>query len=624
LRDVLLMGFFHYHRRVLDAWVNVHAPAVRENFGQLNTVKDRAAYVPMPLMLYDGVNEQELFEPHVEDFREFFQQSATVLLIRGEAGVGKTSLACQLAASALHSDPQLRLCSHPILPVLLEDDLVTSPGQDANTILIDAVSAALSNLVNTSQPLSADLVGQLLRQRRILLVVDHLSGMGEETRTLIKPQRDGFPAKLLIITSSLSEQFQFGANVQYIVPQCLVSTHMATFVDAYLMLKQSRHRLNDAMFFDLCQRLASLAGERDLSILFARMFIDQALSSAPAGEVVSKATPRNMPELIEGHVHGLYRAVSSDIHIPPPVEILENAAKQVAWACVKETLRSRCIHISTVQSLLADRMDDLQWLIDMGLIVRGGSDNAWLRFSLTPVAEYLAGLYLVEQYSENETLWRRFLSHAQAVAGAPQSTKTFLLAVHDCCVVMSTKTGVPEFVLLELSKAADLGSDVIESEQFEQRLRRLMRKLLAPQAPDRRGAAVALGSMGPEAKTAVFALSQALLDDTDPIVRQTAVWALGRIRSKAAILVLAQILLKATDVAIRRTAAETLGRIRSEVAIAVLTQVQLNDPNPTIRQAASEALGNQETVPETSPSTRQAVSQHPIPTALEISDKALL
>lgn len=620
LRYVLLIGFFHYHRRVLDAWIKAHVHGVRENFGRLETVKARAAYVPMPLMLYDGVSEQELFDPHVEDFREFFLSPATVLLIQGEEGVGKTSLACQLAVSALHPDPQMRLCSHLILPVLLEDDVARAPGQDVNMALSDAVRHALAKLLNASRRLSADLVSQLLRQRRILLIVDHLSEMDAATRDVIKPQRDGFPARLVIVTSSLVEQL--GDNMQHIVPQRLASTHLAGFVDAYLILKQVRHRLDDATYFDLCHRLASLAGKRDLSVLLARMFIDQALAAAPSSDVVSKVTPRNMPELIQGHLNRLYRSAAADT--PPSAEVLEDTAKQVAWECVKETMRSTRIHVSAIQSLLADRIDDLQWLIDLGLLVRGGADHAWVRFALASIADYLAGFYLVEQYGESETLWREFLTRAQAVAAAPQSMKTFLLALHDCCAIMGPKAGVPDFVLLELSKCANLDSDIIASEQFEQRLRHLMRKLIAPQVADRRGAAVALGGMGADAKTAVFALSQALLDDTDPIVRQTAVWALGRIRSKAAILVLAQILLKATDVAIRQTAAETLGRIRSETSISVLTRIRLNDPNPMMRQTAAEVLSKMETASEAVSSVLNTTSQPHMSTSLAISDKALL
>lgn len=82
-------------------------------------------------------------------------------------------------------------------------------------------------------------------------------------------------------------------------------------------------------------------------------------------------------------------------------------------------MRSSRIDISTVQSLLADRIDDLQWLIDLGLVRRGGPNKTWVQFTLAPVAEYLAGFYLVEQYGESETLWRGFLTHSQTIAGAP-------------------------------------------------------------------------------------------------------------------------------------------------------------------------------------------------------------
>ncbi|MCZ6875982.1 MAG: HEAT repeat domain-containing protein [bacterium] len=620
LRYVFLVGFFHYPRRVLDAWVKAHVDTVQENFVRLETVKERLAYVPMPLMLHDGASAQDLFDPHVEDFREFFLEPAAVLLIQGEEGVGKTSLACQLAASALHPDSQVRLCPHLMLPVLLEEDLTIS-GQDTNTVLIDAVRGVLVGLMNVSYDLSADLVGHLLRQRRILLIVDNLSGMGQETRDVIKPQRAGFLAKALIVTSRVVEQL--GVNMQHVVPQRLASTHLAGFVDAYLMLKQIRHKLNDARYFDLCRRLANLADERDITVLLARMFIDQAVSSK-SGDVLSKATPRNIPELMRGHLHWLNCSASGAT--TPLDTSLEDAAKQIAWECVKDTLCPGGAHISAIQTLLADRFGALQRLLDLGLVVCSGPAKAWIRFALDPLAEYLAGLYLVEQYGESETLWHGFLARAQVIPGAPQTIKAFLLAVRDCCAATGADAGVPDFVLVELSKGADLDSEVIENTQLEQRIRRLIIKLRAPKAADRRGAVVALGSIGLKAKAAVFVLSQALLDDTDPIVRQSAVWALGRIRTEAAVAVLGQMLLKATDLTIRQTAAETLGRIRTEAAISLLSQVRLNDTNPTVRQAAAEALGKTEPEPEPemAPPVLDVIPQSPMATTPEISDKVLL
>ncbi|MEE8303130.1 MAG: HEAT repeat domain-containing protein, partial [Candidatus Tectomicrobia bacterium] len=581
----------------------------REVFGQMDTVKERVAYVPMPLILHDGVDEQDLLEPHVEDFREIFQKQTAILLIQGEEGVGKTSLACQLAASAFHPDPQMRLRPHLMLPVLIEDDGLFPSGLDVNTVFIEGVRDALADLINVSHDLSADLIGHLLRQRRLLLIVDHLSEMGQETRDVMNPRRASFPAKALIVTSRFVEPL--GVDTQRIIPQRLASTYLAGFVDAYLMLKQTRHKLNDETYFDLCRRLAALVGDRDITALLARMFIDQALSGK-SGDVVSKATPRDIPELMRGYFHWLNRPASGET--ASANFILEDTAKQIAWACIRETFRPGRTHISTVQTLLVDRIEDLQRLIDLGMVVCSGPAKAWLRFTLDPLAEYLAGLYLVEQYGASETLWRRFLTRAHDIPGAPQAIKEFLLAVRDCCSAKGAEAGVPDFVLVELAKCAELDSEVIESTQLEQRIRRLIIKLTAPKAADRRGAAVALGSIGPKAKAAVFALSQALLNDTDPIVRQTAVWALGRIRTAAAISVLGQILLKATDFVVRKTAAEALGRIRTEAAVSVLGQARLNDTDPVVRQAAAEALGS--TGPETEDQVPvlEASRQAPVPT----------
>ncbi|WP_293322015.1 hypothetical protein [Microcoleus sp. PH2017_12_PCY_D_A] len=54
-----------------------------------------------------------------------------------------------------------------------------------------------------------------------------------------------------------------------------------------------------------------------------------------------------------------------------------------------------------------------------------------IRFVLDPVAEYLAGLHLVDIYGEDESKWRDFLIDAD-FQNSPEAIKGFMLAVRDC------------------------------------------------------------------------------------------------------------------------------------------------------------------------------------------------
>ena len=97
IRAALFVGFVHYHPRVLDAWVAAHIKSVREEFQQKDTVRDRHVYIPVPVVL-DGETLPQLT---AKDLQAKFKKQRGCLLIWGEGGAGKTSLACQIAKWAL-------------------------------------------------------------------------------------------------------------------------------------------------------------------------------------------------------------------------------------------------------------------------------------------------------------------------------------------------------------------------------------------------------------------------------------------------------------------------------------------------------------------------------------------
>src|SRR5262249_4538432 len=85
LRYILLVAFFNYRGRILDAWVAQYIDRVAENFFQKkDTVKERANYVPLPVE-FDGKVEPELT---VARLRPLFRGQQVRVLIWGEGGAG--------------------------------------------------------------------------------------------------------------------------------------------------------------------------------------------------------------------------------------------------------------------------------------------------------------------------------------------------------------------------------------------------------------------------------------------------------------------------------------------------------------------------------------------------------
>ncbi|MBD2028251.1 NACHT domain-containing protein, partial [Leptolyngbya sp. FACHB-711] len=125
-------------------------------------------------------------------------------LIQGEEGVGKTSLACQIALWALASKATDRPCKHQMLPVILEGDLDLKTA-GSKTPIFEAIRGQLQNLADESDPISEALLEQLLRKNRILVIVDGLSERSEETRKQVNPELPDFLINALLVTSRSSE-----------------------------------------------------------------------------------------------------------------------------------------------------------------------------------------------------------------------------------------------------------------------------------------------------------------------------------------------------------------------------------------------------------------------------------
>jgi hypothetical protein len=201
LRGLVLLRLFQYHRRVLDAWVVRCLPLFRRRYQEKDMVRDRRSHVPAPLVL-DG---QDVAAPTPAQLGAVFARGRGCLVIWGEGGAGKTSLACQLGHWAMADTPAERLCRHRMLPVLLAQELAhTSAGSPA-AALVEAVRGQLQAYCDDMAPPSAELVEHLLRRRRILVIVDCLSELGPDAREAIRPGRADFPAYALVVTSREAE-----------------------------------------------------------------------------------------------------------------------------------------------------------------------------------------------------------------------------------------------------------------------------------------------------------------------------------------------------------------------------------------------------------------------------------
>jgi len=509
---VLLL--LRYHPRVLDAWVARHLPAARKTFVARKTVQDRAIHLPVPVEL----NRSTIADLRGADLRSSFRQPSCLLLICGEGGAGKTSLACQIARWAASDDAEQRLCDHRLLPVLIEIDL-----SDAKP-LSEAIREQLLPSAG-GQPISDALLKALLRQRRLLLIIDHFSEMGTSSRQHIQTDLLHWPANALILTSRLEDELPNRSKI-LLQPQRIEGGRLFDFFSAYLRQQDCRDAFVDGDLFQACYHLAGMNLERQITVLLAKLYIEQ-LIDAQLGRV--GAVPDTIPDLMRSYLNRLNASV--DAACQQPNLTVQRWARAVAWACLEPTYRPAVARRDPALALLKTENptdlapeDCLVYLEQRLRVVQTLEPGDKLRLTLDPLAEYLAGLYLVDRCgdaanSESETLWRDFLESVENKKADPATLRGFLLAVRDCC--QSQQSPVPDFVPDALAALAGLDPAELARIHQQQRIRRLSDTLMLPDATDRAYAVAELSKVSGEARAAVPALTRLLHKrDEDLTIRQ--------------------------------------------------------------------------------------------------------
>jgi HEAT repeat protein len=415
--------FFKYHPRVLDAWVAAHIQATRDEFQKRETVRDRKILVPIPVIL----DNNTIATLKGKDLQPTFAQKRGCLLIWEEGGAGKTSLACLIGKWAMSDTPEERICNHRMLPVLIESELNMKVAEGKQPF-IEAIRGQLQDLTDTAEPISEELLEQLLKQRRILVIVDHFSEMSEQTQTAIRPEMPDFPVNALLVTSRLEEPLGLVTKTA-IKPLRIAGNRLSSFMESYLSQRQKRDLFSDTEFFNACIQLSTIAGDRNITVLLAKLYADQIIAKKEG--TTDGNLPDNIAELMLHYLNQLNRSVTGDKFSDFTVH---KDAKIIAWECLKLTYRPAAANRQNAIDALGEQNAEsrLKYLEDkLKIIQTKGVAHDQIHFALDPVAEYLAALHLLDINGKDESKWQEFLQVADS-QNSPEAIKGFLLAVKDC------------------------------------------------------------------------------------------------------------------------------------------------------------------------------------------------
>lgn len=580
-----------YHPHVLDAWVEQYWQQVEQRFLELPTVQDRQIHITLPVRL-DQIFINELSGSNL---KQTFQKRPSVLLLTGEGGSGKTSLACQIARWGLHQ----QLASHRLLPVMIETEL------DDKKTLTEVIRGQLNALINETDEIPPELLAKLLQHQRILVIVDHLSEMSETTRQQIKPELPTFLAKALMVTSRLEESLG-GVSKTILKPLRIEADRLLGFMQAYVRWKLNKQ---DDPFIDdeyaaACDRLRRMVGQRNITVLLARLYAEQMIEQQQgAGEML----PASVPELMLSYLNQLNRTIEPG-NQRDRLQV-QREAQVIAWECLKQTYRPAAAQREAVIQALREihstedpKAQDaacsvsLEYLEKRLRVVQTLEPGDKLRIVLDPLAEYLAAICLVDRgrTEENpEAFWQRFLDSIDPILqqsnDPPAAIQGFLLAVRDCCLVKQKEAQIPTGVSEELARRAGLDPEELRRDEEKRRIRLLISELSAPELEFRIEAAEKLGKRGTAAREAARNLIGMMENRNQEIeARQAAAQTLGNLGIGAEELL--NLLTDFTEeLGVRRSAAEALGRMKAGKP-ELIEILESNDQPLPVRQGAARAL----------------------------------
>jgi formylglycine-generating enzyme required for sulfatase activity len=577
-----------YRDQVLDAWVNEHRSRIQKRFSALATVEQRRHHLSLPVKVGQKL-EAELMP---ERLRELGGVGGLVL-ISGEGGVGKTSLAVQIASWALAG----QLSNRPVVPVLVEADL---QGEES---LLSRVRSTLVGLTEHQEPEGAalaptlPLVRALLERRRLLVILDHFSELGDESRRRLLPSADDFPSAWAIVTSRREEKFG-GKVVLHLRPQRLKADRLWSFFYAYL------EKVREAEVEDwdneslaravshLEQITAGLVDElRGITVLLAKLYIDVVLFErrGAGGGVLPTSVPalmltyvrqindtipdaeRQPPELVVRALQHLAQASEEKFR---PYKVLRNLAlRAVARACAEQEGREA----EKESSLPRGGVELLRYLVDRLQLVERFPDGEGLHLVFDPLADYLAALGWLRQLDRGgDGAWDLFLEDTLPARGSEgaASAQGFLRALYDCAVNAANPAvlglEVPQAVVAQLAERAAIDPERIAREQEQRRLRRLIDDLAEPDLAVRLQAIEELCRRRSRDGKVIEAMGRVLCSERqDLVVREAAAIALAVAGGTDAARVLAEAVKTPLSggedligaVSLRRTVLEGLGLV---------------------------------------------------------------
>jgi formylglycine-generating enzyme required for sulfatase activity len=555
-------------------------------------VQARQVHVPLDVCLTlagAAVTEgPRLLKP--EDLEPLLDGAGShVLLLSGDGGAGKTSLAFAIARWWLEGKPG----DVVRLPVLIE----TALGSQES--VADRVRSWLRNQLAGApeDELAPELIDALLAAKRLIPIVDHLSELTPAAREQLLA---ALPAGLVMVTSRSDDDGFRERPLSRIVPQRIAVERLQAFFLDYLRRKGQGEALSDDDLMPAQAQLKRIVGDKPITVLLAQMFIDDVIDKREEGLLAG-----SVPELMLSYVRRL--------DTPADPALRRRAGLVISEALVQRSLRKvalashrqgpggqplfQPLEFSDAlarSALMAEEPAGLGlsreqaeallgYLIELRLLLQPGAAVGRLRFPLDPLADHLAAAEQFERLeeqalSEGSGVWEAFLAALEPRPEAERERmRGFLLALRDGAMAAQGRRALamPQEVP---DRLAALGFLDPEGERYRlalQRARKWMWELGVPVASERRDA---IGKLAAMAAAPEDAERRAARDVASRRLARVLTEELSDLQGERRVE--------------QKEAAVVLGLIGTETGIEALERLASDGSQPPeLRRAALESLG---------------------------------
>jgi formylglycine-generating enzyme required for sulfatase activity len=586
-----------YTPQEIQTWVERHHPKLERAFLGLPSVQARQVHVPLDVCLTPAgaaaTEGPRLLTP--EDLAPLLEEGGDhVLLLSGDGGAGKTSLAFAIARWWLEGEPG----GVVRLPVLIETAL--TPGETVVERVRAWLRGQLAGMAGASATdLPPELVDALLAAKRLVPIIDHLSELAPAAREQLLT---ALPPGLVVVTSRSDDDGFRERPLSRIEPQRISVERLQAFFLDYLRRKGQGEALSDDDLMPAQAQLKRIVGDKPITVLLAQMFIDDVIAHREEGLLAG-----SVPELMLSYVRRLDTPADSALRRRAGLEIsakvVQRALRVVALAShsqgpagqplfqpleFSEALARAALMAKKPAGLGLGREETealLEYLIELRLLLQPGASAGRLRFPLDPLADHLAAAEQFERLEEQALVegagvWEEFVASLEPRPHAERERmRGFLLALRDGAMEAQSKRqralAMPEDVPDRLAKLGFLDPEGERYRLALQRARKWMWELGVPVASERRDA---IGKLA--------AMAAAPEDSERRAARDVASLRLARVLAE---------LVPEFQVERReeqQDAAVVLGLIGSETGVDALERLARKGEQPVeLRRAALEALG---------------------------------